>query len=227
MRNFDTFGVMIDLSRNAVMTVSEMKRFILLLSKMGYNQVQLYMEDTYEVAGEPYFGYFRGRYTQTELKDLDDYAFACGIELVPCIQTLAHLETLLRWPTFKKVADSYGTLLVGEDETYQLIELMISSLRRCFHTNKINIGMDEAGSIGQGRYREIHGERDRIVVFCEHLTKVCEITAKYGFEPMIWSDMFYRLANNGEYYSLNTKFSTCYKHSNKILYSIDLRFPPR
>ena len=208
MKNFDTFGVMIDLSRNAVMTVSELKKFISLLAKMGYNQVQLYTEDTYEVEGEPYFGYFRGRYAQAELKELDDYAYGLGVELVPCVQTLAHLETLLHWPAFAKVADGAGTFLVGEDATYQLIERMISSLRKSFRTNKIHIGMDEAGNVGKGRYQQIHGERDRTVVFCEHLTKVCEITAKYGFEPMIWSDMFYRIANNGEYYSTNTKFSS-------------------
>ncbi len=208
MKKFDTFGVMIDLSRNAVMTVPELKKFISLLAKMGYNQVQLYTEDTYEVDGEPYFGYFRGRYSQAELKELDDYAYALGVELVPCIQTLAHFDTVLRWPGYRNVADIAGMLLVGEEASYQLIERMISSLRKCFRTNKIHIGMDEAGAVGKGRYQEIHGERDRTVVFCEHLAKVCEITKKYGFEPMIWSDMFYRLANNGEYYSLNTKFSS-------------------
>ena len=128
MLHFDTLGVMIDLSRNAVMTVSELKKFISLLAKMGYNEVQLYTEDSYEVDGEPYFGYFRGRYSQAELKELDDYAYALGVELVPCIQTLAHFDTVLRWPGYRNVADIAGMLLVGEEASYQLIERMISSL---------------------------------------------------------------------------------------------------
>ena len=41
------------------------------LSRMGYNQLQLYMEDTYEVKEEPFFGHFRGRYTQEELKEAE------------------------------------------------------------------------------------------------------------------------------------------------------------
>ena len=61
MKHFDTFGIMIDCSRNAVMTVEELKKFISLVSKMGYNQLQLYTEDTYEIEGEPFFGYKRGR----------------------------------------------------------------------------------------------------------------------------------------------------------------------
>ena len=49
---FNTLGLMLDCSRNAVMTVNELKRFIELLSKLGYNQFMLYTEDTYEVDGE-------------------------------------------------------------------------------------------------------------------------------------------------------------------------------
>ena len=54
---------MLDCSRNAVMKVSKLKEFIDFLSKAGYNALELYLEDTYEVEGEPYFGYMRGRYT--------------------------------------------------------------------------------------------------------------------------------------------------------------------
>jgi len=94
MKKFDTFGVMIDMSRNAVMSVSGLKRFLALLKKMGYNMVMLYTEDTYEVDGEPYFGYMRGRYTKEEMKELDAFADSIGIRIIPCIQTLAHLNAL-------------------------------------------------------------------------------------------------------------------------------------
>lgn len=39
---------------------------------MGYNRFILYTEDTYEVDNEIFFDYFRGKYTQSELKELDD-----------------------------------------------------------------------------------------------------------------------------------------------------------
>ena len=58
--NFNKFGVMVDCSRNAVMTVEQLKKFITVISKMGYNQLHLYMEDTYEVNDEKFFGYLRG-----------------------------------------------------------------------------------------------------------------------------------------------------------------------
>ena len=94
---YDTFGVMIDLSRNAVMSLEGWRKLLPLLKKMRYDTVFLYMEDTYEVEGEPYFGYMRGRYSVEEMRELDELGASYGIEMIPCIQTLAHLDTLMHW----------------------------------------------------------------------------------------------------------------------------------
>ena len=53
MKEYKRFGVMIDCSRNAVMTVSSLQRLIDVLAKTGYNALERYTEDTYEVEGEP------------------------------------------------------------------------------------------------------------------------------------------------------------------------------
>ena len=77
--SYRTLGVMIDMSRNAVMSIDGLKRFLPLLKKMGYNCVMLYTEDTYEVNNEPYFGYMRGRYSKAEMKEIDVFAASLGI----------------------------------------------------------------------------------------------------------------------------------------------------
>ena len=84
----DFFGVMLDMSRNAVMKPQQVKDFANLLSKMGYNMIQLYTEDTYEVENEPYFGYLRGRYTHDELKDIVSYCESIGVEVIPLLADL-------------------------------------------------------------------------------------------------------------------------------------------
>ena len=60
-KNYKSLGVMLDFSRNGVMTLESLKRFLTIIKKMGYNTLFLYMEDTYEVEGEPHFGYMRSR----------------------------------------------------------------------------------------------------------------------------------------------------------------------
>ena len=91
---------MIDCSRNAVMTVTALKKFLPILKDMGYNAVMLYTEDTYEIKEYPYMGYLRGRYSCDELREIDLFAESIGMELIPCIQVLGHLELALKWTFF-------------------------------------------------------------------------------------------------------------------------------
>lgn len=88
----------------------------------GMNEIFLYTEDTYELPEYPYFGAFRGRFSKEELKECDAYGELFGICLVPCIQTLAHLSTFLRWPISNGLQDNRDNLLPEEEKTYALIE---------------------------------------------------------------------------------------------------------
>lgn len=208
---FNKLGVMIDCSRNAVMNIDSLKKFITIIKKMGYNQVHLYMEDTYEIKIDKHFGYLRGRYTKEELKELDDFAFNLGVELVPNIQTLAHMTAYTHW--CKDIIDTDDILLVGNEKVYDLIKDMFACLRECFRTENIHIGMDEAHMLGRGKYYDLFGDKDRFEILLTHLNKVCEIAKSTGFKPMMWSDMFYRIANGGDYYNASSKFDKSIKDS--------------
>ncbi|MBQ9132235.1 MAG: beta-N-acetylhexosaminidase [Clostridia bacterium] len=193
------FGVMLDMSRNAVMKPEQVKEFAATIKKLGYNMIQLYTEDTYEIPEEPYFGYLRGRYSQAELKDMVAYCDSIGVELIPCIQTLAHLNQAFRWKPYSEICDIADILLVGEERTYELIENMFRSLRACYTTKYVHVGMDEAHHLGLGKYLDRHGFTNRFDILRQHLTRVIELAKKYDFTPIMWSDMFFRLANKGEY----------------------------
>lgn len=130
-------GVMFDCSRNAVLSVATVKEYAHTLKEFGYNTLMLYMEDTYEVEGHPYFGHLRGRYSKQELKEMDEYCAAIGIELIPCIQTLAHLEAIFKWENeYSDINDCDSILLIGEDKTYSLIDGMFSTFSECLSTKK-------------------------------------------------------------------------------------------
>ena len=196
-----TRGVMIDGSQqSALLNVSTCKLFLRIAAGMGYNMFMLYMEDCYDIEGEPYFGWMRPRYTQKELKELDDYAYSLGIEMIPCMQTLGHLtEVLKRSKPYGGFKEDSSTLLVGDDRTYALIEKMIAAASAPFRTKRIHIGMDEAFFLGQGNYLLKNGYRSKSEIMKEHLERVYPITEKYGLYPIIWSDMFFR-DDGGRYY---------------------------
>jgi len=199
------FGAMLDMSRNGVMKPEEVKAYANTLKKLGYNMIQLYTEDTYEVPDEPYFGYLRGRYSQEELRDIVAYCDSIGVEVIPCIQTLAHLKTIFKWAAYSKTVNDCGDiLLVDEPRTYELIDNMMKSLRGCFTSKYIHIGFDEAHMVGLGKFLDKHGFQNRFDIIHRHLERVLEIAKKYAFHTMMWSDMFFRLATpDGSYYTKN------------------------
>lgn len=203
---FQSCGGMLECSRNAVPKVERVEELLATMAMMGMNSAMLYTEDTYEVEGYPYFGYRRGRYSMQELKHLDAVAQSLGIELIPCIQTLAHLKTALRWNWTDGMRDNTDILLIDEPRTYEFVEAMFRSVRTCFTTNKIHIGMDEAHDVGRGGFLDRFGHQNHYEVMCRHLAKVCDLAKKYDFEPMMWSDMFFRMGNEKKiYYAPNAK----------------------
>jgi hypothetical protein len=199
---FTTNGVMFDVSQsNAVMRVNTVKDYIKRMAVMGLNMLMLYAEDSYEVKEQPYYGYMRSKYTYDELKECDDFAYIFGIEMIPCVQTLAHLADVLRWQVYWDMRDDDETLLVGEEKTYKFIEDVIAAASRPFRSKRIHIGMDEAWKLGLGEYLQKHGYTKKFDIMNEHLKRVLNIVKKHGLEPMIWSDMYFRAASeNGDYY---------------------------
>lgn len=202
---FENLGLQLDLSRNGAMNVPAIKKMMDHLALMGYNQLYLYLEDMYCLPGREYFGYFRGRYTPAELKELDDYAATYGMELIPSIQTLGHMEQYLRWEEAADVQDTQRELLADSEATYRFIEAMIRAATEPLRTKKIVLGLDEAHNLGLGKYLDRNGYVKKEEIFCRHLKKVFEITDKLGLEGILYSDMFFRMAApDSDYYNRET-----------------------
>lgn len=196
----DSLGVMCDCSRNAVLRPEAIKRYILDIAALGFDQLQLYTEDTFEVEEYPYFGHWRGRYSREEIQEVDAFARQYGVELVPAVQTLAHLNAIFRWRQFDPIHDTGDILLCGGEETYVFLDRLIASLRSMYTTDKINIGMDEAHMLGLGQYLTKNGYCPPTDIFLAHLGRVSDILRRYGFRPMMWSDMFFKLASGKRSY---------------------------
>ncbi len=199
---FKRFSAFLDCSRNAVINLPALKRFIDCIAKMGYNAVSLYTEDTYEIEGHPYFGYARGRFSKAELKEIGAYAKERGVEVYGNINTLAHLKTIFRWKHYAEINDCEDILLCEDERTYALIDGMLKTYAECFDSRIISVNMDEAELLGRGKYQKLHGSEKRIDILRRHMAKVCALAEKHGFEMvMIAGDMPVRLATHSDNYS--------------------------
>lgn len=199
-RCFEQFGYMLDCSRNAVAKPAALKKFIRMLAMMGYQFLGLYLEDTLQVEEEPLLGNQRGAYTKEELRDVISYAAIFGMELRPYVQTLAHFNQITRYEHYQQFIDTDDILLAGEEKTYEFLDHYLKAISEAFASRVINIGMDEAHMVGLGKYLDRHGFEERTEILYRHLQRVVDICHRYQLQPQMWSDMFFRLAYNGEYY---------------------------
>ncbi len=199
---FDTVGPMLDMSRGKVMTVAAVKEYIDYIAALGMNMLMLYTEDMFEVEGYPKFGHLRGRYTIAELREIDDYGYEMGVELIPCIQTFGHLEQYIKMKDANVPNENATVLLPGHPDTYAFIDAELTAIRKAFRTDRIHLGMDETHGLGLGKYLKEHGLRNPGDIYREHLAKVLEISSKYFKKPIIWSDMFFE-GHDGRQYGLD------------------------
>ncbi|KAJ2554304.1 hypothetical protein EV175_002632 [Coemansia sp. RSA 1933] len=225
---FETLALMIDCSRNGVLALENVQAMLRQMALMGYTMLQLYTEDTFRVEGEPFFGYLRGGYSQAELRAIDDYAFALGIEVVACIQTLGHLGQMLQWPRYAGLRDTNEVILSRLPETYALLDKLIATASAPLRSRRIHIGMDEAYGVGEGRFRALFGSHEGTAIFVDHLARVHDICKAHGLRPMIWSDMLFCLAakNNAlyAYYDQSNNPADAFRKVEGIPPDIDLVF---
>lgn len=194
-QQFKYCGSMLDMSRRGVLRVESVKKYIEYMAVLGMNMLMLYTEDMFEMRHYPYFGYKRGRYTISELQEIDDYANSFGIEVIPCIQTLGHLNQYLAWAAAAPVKDTPFNVIPDEEITYQFIEEMLKTMKQAFRSNKIHIGMDEVIQLGTGEYYRKHRNEpiNQKEIFYRHLSRVCKMCKEYSYEPIIWSDLIFSL----------------------------------
>ncbi len=193
--SFDTLSVFVECSTGCVPKIEFLKQYANILSKMGYNAMYLGTSDTLQLEGEPYFGYLRGGYSKKEIQDLDAYCREIGVELRPAIQTLAKLHRLGAYEAYHGYMDIGDILLVGEEKVYALLDKIFATCAEFYTSRTIHIGMDEAFMLGLGSYMSLHGHVSRLKIMFEHIQRVADIAAKYGFQCEMWSDMFFRVVN--------------------------------
>ncbi len=188
-------GVLLDASRNGVFRPELLREWLTRFALMGVNTLYLYLEDTCVVPGEPFIGYFRGGYTADDLRALDDHAHALGIEIVPCIQTLGHFEQILQWPAYADLADTPRILLAEHPATLPLLTRILDAATAPFRSRRVHLGLDEAAGIGTGRHLLRHRPEPGHAILRRHLDRVLALCRERELEPLIWSDMFFRLGS--------------------------------
>lgn len=186
---FDFRGLMLDASRNGVPHVASLEQRVIELALLGINQLTLYTEDTFEVPGQPLIGYLRGPYTAAEIRRVVRFAKRFGIEMFPCIQTLAHLEQVLQYRrAYGALRDTASVLSVKAKGTRDFVAGLIDAATAPYDGRAIHVGMDEPWDLGRGSVFEIGRAIDPRELYLAHLKTVSMLCAERKLEPIVWGD---------------------------------------
>lgn len=193
----------LDVSRNRVPKMAELKAFIDRLASWKYNQLQLYFEHTFAYEGHEAVWRDASPFTAAEMREVNAYCAERCIELVPNQNSFGHMERWLMHENYRDIAespdgftDSWGifrehssTLAPANPGTIPFLSGLYDELLPCFDSDYLNVGGDEPWELGKGRTKELCEEIGLDRVYLNFLLKLRALAAEKGKRIQIYGDI--------------------------------------
>jgi len=192
----------IDLGRQPE-TLAELKRLIRQQARYRYNECQLYLENSVKLpafrdAADP------EGLTCEEYRELDAFGAALGVDIVPSLNLLGHMEKVLRHPDFKHLAEIQdrsrhpyqrfgGDICPELPESRQFVAGLIQQMAEISSSQKLTVGLDECWTLGSHpRCRErLDEEGGAGAIFRDWICFLHEEAARAGKQMWMWEDMLF------------------------------------
>ena len=184
-------GVMLDLSRGRVYTLSYLKDLVVLLAKLKMNVLQLYIEHTYAFSFLEKVHEGSDPITKEEIRELDAWCKTYFVELQANLQSFGHCNRLLTTKGFRHLRESdlYWTLSVADDETYALLEKMYHEYLPNFSSSIVNVDSDETYDLGSHASKALMQQMGQGPLYLQHLLKLRELAKQEGKRLMVFGDV--------------------------------------
>ena len=203
-------GYQLDVSRCKVPTMETLYRIVDIMASLGYNQFQLYTEHTFAYRKHETVWRDASPMTPSEVRALDDYCLARGIELVPNQNSFGHLENWLCHPGYNDLAnhpqggarvERFGNLVLSrphalnpcDPDSLKFVAGLYDELLPCFRSRYVNVGCDETVELedadGGGRSAAAVREKGAARVYVDFLKQIYGEVKKRGHVMMFWGDI--------------------------------------
>lgn len=203
--DFETRGLLQDVSRGRVPTLGTLKRLVARLAGLKVNQLQLYIEHAFVFSFDTEICDSDNGLTPDEVRELDAYCRDRFIDLVPAMATLGHMGRVLSMPKYRHLAEVESplpwaemswpqrarglTLDCANPQSHRLVERMWSDVLDAFSSPFVNICGDEPWDLGRGRNRERFAALREGEPYIEHIVRTHSICAARGRKSQFWSDV--------------------------------------
>lgn len=196
-------GFMLDISRCKVPKMGELAKLVDTLALFKYNRLELYTEHTYAFEGHEMVWADSSPLTSAAIAKLEEICRTAGIELVPNMNGLGHMERWLRYPQYQHLAESkapfldplgtvrkYPTTLYPDQNALDFMESLYAQFLPNFSSGSFNIGGDEPWELGMGRSRaKCEAEGGKYGVYINHILGLRQLAQKRGKKVCFWADV--------------------------------------
>lgn len=188
--DFRDRGIMLDVSRGRVPTQATLESIVDLSAHLRLNVLMLYIEHTFAFRRHPEIGEGASPLTAEAILSLDAYAADRGVELVPCLQSLGHMEHVLALPDYAHLAESdrRWSLSPSRPETYALLEDLYDEFLPLFRSKRFNVNCDEPFDLGRGQSAKRAPQKTPSRLFFDHIQRLRKLSQAHGKQLMIWAD---------------------------------------
>ena len=139
-------GIMLDVTRGRVPTMSTLKMLVDQMSLYKLNMLQLYAEHTFAFPHHPRIGGDCGSLSAEDMMELDSYARQRQVELIPNLNSFGHCAHVLAMPEYAHLAESdiaRWSLCPVDERVFEFLDDLYGDMLPAFGSKWFNIGCDE------------------------------------------------------------------------------------
>ncbi len=194
-------GVLIDISRNKIPTLSTLQSMVSNLARLKLNHLELYVEGRSLEFPSQAHHYHDAPLTLDTYQKLDDYCHLYGIDLVGNMNTFGHMSDWLSLKDYHSLSEcpngfkQWGvtwpasTLNPLNDGSFRLVKQLLDDFIPMTTSPYFNINGDEPFELGRGRSKKVCQATSVESVYLDFISKVLTTVQSYDKIPMMWADV--------------------------------------
>ena len=203
-KKLELIALQLDLARQKE-SVAYIKDYIDFAAQNGYNAVFLYLEAAIKVECTPFFNE-EETYTPDEIREIVAYGNEKGIDIIPGLENLAHIENFLRHPELAYLSECKDAAVdgrgiragmgdcacVSNPDAMAFFDTYYSQVISLFTSPYVHAGMDEPFDFAvcpRCTERLKNGETKEDL-FYAHLMRTYDLVKSFGKTMMMWDDFF-------------------------------------
>jgi hexosaminidase len=202
--DFPVRGVMLDISRDKVPTLSTLFALVDQFAEWKINHLELYTEHTFAYRNHGDVWQSASPMTADEIRALDAYCRARCIDLAPNQNSFGHLERWLKLPRYNDLAECPnggaplpwgGTFPTAyslnplDPRSIDLLRELYAELLPNFSSRFFNVGCDETFDLGHGKSREHVAQVGRGRAYLDFLLQIHKLVRSHGRTMTFWGDI--------------------------------------